>query len=409
MSNNKVVSVKGGKVHFRMNYQGGYAFPACRTGAMTNSGTKYQITDQAVDCRTCLSYDAEAFAEYTPELEDVNENGESETMAKNDVTTEDGANVIEQIDANIERAASLAEAENVDALKELDDETEALISSLSGKGSIALKKGKRDAFKAAAQGTPKRKAEPKAEVATRETQDYTQVEGVSELVNEGAEKFAEGVRLHVKTHEIAADISRVILDQRVRISNKDGLPDLKAASNAAKAASKDMYKKAGDLYRASGAASDEEVEKAMSSLIRSVQNQSAKTIATYLVELEQNPKELERFAEIPHPGDGQTWAEVIATHYGLSSALAKIKAIEAGESEGEGEEGGAEGGEGGGEGEAHELTDAQKIAQLFTKAESQLEKAVKTAKKVKDDEEKEMVKTHIDSLIAELAKLSASL
>ncbi|MDT0472797.1 hypothetical protein RM863_11745 [Streptomyces sp. DSM 41014] len=51
-----VVSVLGGKVHKRMPELGDHFFPFCRTGSMTNRGTKYRATEAAVTCRVCLSY-----------------------------------------------------------------------------------------------------------------------------------------------------------------------------------------------------------------------------------------------------------------------------------------------------------------------------------------------------------------
>ena len=75
--------------------------------------------------------------------------GESD-MEKQDVSTEQGVAIVEQVDANIERIKSLAEAENAEGMDELNAETEALISSLSGTGSIKVKKEKRDALSAAA-------------------------------------------------------------------------------------------------------------------------------------------------------------------------------------------------------------------------------------------------------------------
>ncbi len=58
MSN--VISVLGGKVHTRQTAfdDGGpeFHFPLCRTGSMTNRGTKYRATDAEVTCEMCLSF-----------------------------------------------------------------------------------------------------------------------------------------------------------------------------------------------------------------------------------------------------------------------------------------------------------------------------------------------------------------
>ena len=53
-----VISVLGGKVHKRMPELGDHFFPWCRTGSMTNSGTKYRGTDAEVTCSNCLAIGA---------------------------------------------------------------------------------------------------------------------------------------------------------------------------------------------------------------------------------------------------------------------------------------------------------------------------------------------------------------
>ncbi|MFM9590742.1 hypothetical protein ACKI16_29570 [Streptomyces scabiei] len=52
------VSVRGGKVHEVTEWddQGpDYVFPLCRTGSMTNSGTKYRKTTEALSCTNCVA------------------------------------------------------------------------------------------------------------------------------------------------------------------------------------------------------------------------------------------------------------------------------------------------------------------------------------------------------------------
>lgn len=61
-----VISVLGGKVHKRLPELGDHFFPFCRTGSMTNSGTKYRGTEAEVTCVTCLSYDGGGQAEEKP-------------------------------------------------------------------------------------------------------------------------------------------------------------------------------------------------------------------------------------------------------------------------------------------------------------------------------------------------------
>lgn len=185
----------------------------------------------------------------------------------------DHAATIEQITANIERAVSLAEAENVDGLEELNKETEALISGLPTRGKTpdgdftwaGYKKAARDDMRKASQAQPKPepKEAPKAEVVTIA---YTDFEGVEELVTLGAEKVAEGVRLHLRTSEVAKEIATVALDICMRIPNKDGNPDIMLTSQQARDAMSDLYAKAGEGFER-----NEANEKALKSLQRSVQ------------------------------------------------------------------------------------------------------------------------------------------
>jgi hypothetical protein len=308
--------------------------------------------------------------------------------------------ICEEVEANIERARSLAEAENTEALEALSAETETLISQLPTRGKIGgktatkAKKDYRDAFKAAATVQEKPQSKAVEGVATKETQDFNTIEGVPELVSLGAEKFADGVRLHVRTHEIANEISKVLLDMRLRMTNKDGLPDLSATSKGAKDAAKALYSEASRLYKANGAADEAETERALNSLVRSVQNQMRNvTLPAYLRELPANAEEAKRYAEIA-PAEGENLGEAIARRYKLPGVLSKLQAIEAGDVETEEDQ--------------EELTDEQKILSLFKKAEDQVAKAAKRAGKL-EEEAKEAVKAEVDAMILKLTKLSATL
>jgi hypothetical protein len=203
---------------------------------------------------------------------------------RNDVTTEAGAQVIEQIDANIERARSLTDAE---ALSELKEETETLISSLSGKGSIKVKTDKRAAFTEAADTMPEDvstavevKAKPAEGVVVK---TWDQYEGVKELVTMGAEKVAEGVRLHRKTSDLAKEVAAVTFDMWVRIPNKDGIPDIKGNSDQAKKAAGEMYRLAGEGFE-----HNFENENALEKLQRSVQMHRTDVRANWLRELNED-------------------------------------------------------------------------------------------------------------------------
>lgn len=208
---------------------------------------------------------------------------ETTTPAKLDITTEEGQAALEQINANIERVRSLAEAENVEAVKELTDETETIISNLTGKGNIKAKKDSREALKAAGLVQDKPKAEVAKAPVEGKVMDKTwdQYEGTTELVHMGAEKVAEGVKTHVKTSTLAKDVAAVIFDVWTRIPNKSNVPDIKGDSDAAKKASKALYAEAGKGFEETY-----DTKKALNALIRSVQDQRSDVRAEWLRSLD---------------------------------------------------------------------------------------------------------------------------
>jgi tetratricopeptide (TPR) repeat protein len=224
----------------------------------------------------------------TPEI-----NNQGEIMTdRNDVNTDEGQKVIEQIDANIERALSLTDPE---AIKELEEENEALVSSLSGKGSIKVKTEKRAAFTEAANTMPEDVSTaptPKAEVETVDPKDYSIYAGVTELIADGAARVSEGVKLHLKTSDLAKDVAAIMLDMWHRIPNKDGNPDILGASHAAKEAARALYNKAGEGFERSY-----DTEEALKKLQRAVQHQRSDVRAQYLRSLDQDQDEQKRFAK----------------------------------------------------------------------------------------------------------------
>jgi len=210
---------------------------------------------------------------------------QGETMTKADVNTDEGAQVLDQISANIERARSLAINGEEDALKALEDETETLISSLTGKNSIKAKKEKRDAWAAAVAEAKEQRAEvatlPKEGVVTAKSWD--QYEGVQELVTLGAEKIAEGVRAHIKTSHLAKDVAAVIFDMWTRLPNKDDNPDLRGDSDNAKKATRRLVELAGEGFE-----HNYDNEDALTKLMRSVQTQRTDVRAAWLRSLDED-------------------------------------------------------------------------------------------------------------------------
>jgi hypothetical protein len=328
----------------------------------------------------------------------------------------DNSATLEQIAANIERAASLAEAENAEGLAELNTETEKLISSLPSRGKhedktwTAVKKDLRADFKAAATVAEKPEPKPvKAEVVKLSTEDYHTAEGVAELVTEGAKLFAEGVRTHIKFSNMATDIARILLSMRVRMTDKTGVPDIKATSKGAKDASGDMYREAGKLFLADSDLSEDEAKKHVAKLQKSVQNAMPTVRAEYLTELDSNETEAARFELITgsEQSKGQTVSEAVAEHYGVPlMSRYELEKSRGADEDTEGDESEAEG-----EGASEAATPADTIGAFFTKAETNIERAAKALAKVKSDdtETRDSVKAKIDAVIAELATLKAGL
>lgn len=286
-----VVSYNGGKVHTMMPGQEEHPYPLCRGGGMNNMLTKFTTTNAPLTCKTCLTY-AERRAAKAAESATISEaatadndtTGENmaETVTKLDVNTDEGKAALDQIDANIERARSLAESDNAEALEELGEETETIISSLSGKGSIKHKKEKREAWKAAATLPERPKGEVK-KVHQGDVQEKTwdQYDGTVELVNAAAEKLSEGVKAHLKTSHVAKEVAAVTLEAWLRIPNSSDIPDLMGDMQQSKAASKKILELAGQGFE-----DTYDNRQALKRLMRSVQDQRSDVRAEWLRSLD---------------------------------------------------------------------------------------------------------------------------
>jgi hypothetical protein len=265
---------------------------------------------------------------------------EGDTVAKaTETKAEDKyADTIEQISANIERAGSLAEAENAEGLEELNKETESLISGLPIRGKTpagdktwaAFKQESRNAFREAATvAEPK----PSTEVVTLETtEDYRSVEGMEDLINEGANVISEGVKLHLKASETAYNLGRNLLNVRLSIKVK-GAPDLKAKSQAYRDASGHLKAQAIVQLREAGV--DEfDANEAAEKLWKSMQNQTGDVLADYAKELE-GPRRTDwdgLFGEVAKAHPALSPSEAVSAYYGIDligpREKARIKARE---------------------------------------------------------------------------------
>jgi tetratricopeptide (TPR) repeat protein len=265
-------------------------------------------------CTACHKSASRMEDQYTTTL------GES-TMAD----TTDYNVTLDQIGDNIDRAKSLAEAENAEGLAELNKETETLISGLPSRGKAPndqtwakTKQELRNNFRAAAQvqakPEPKGKAVAKAAPAEPaiDPKDYSIYQGVTELIADGAERVAEGVKLHLKTSNLAKEAASIMLDMWRRIPNKDGNPDIMGDSHAAKEAARALYAKAGEGFQ-----DDYDTKEALDKLQRSVQSQRSDVRAKYLRELDENADEQKRYAKaLEAKPDDVSVSEFIADLYG---------------------------------------------------------------------------------------------
>lgn len=295
------VQLRSGKIHAADKHDGFMSLPIC---GGNRAAEGYREVSGEINCANCAKVLAKrAAAEATSEnpeettgsddsaiVSHVVTTNQGETMtetatpAKLDVNEDAGKAALEQIDANIERAKSLAEADNAEALEELGQETETIISALSGKGSIKAKKEKREAWKVAAVLPEKPKSTAVAKKAAEGVvvaKSWDAYEGTVELVAMGAEKVAEGIKAHVKVSNLAKEIAGITYDITTRIPNRTGVPDLMMDSAEAKKAARAVYEKATDLFE-----DDYDNSEALKKLMRSAQDYRSDVRAEWLRSLD---------------------------------------------------------------------------------------------------------------------------
>lgn len=333
----------------------------------------------------------------------------SETNTQDEVT--------EQIAANIERVRSLAEAENFEGAVELYGETATLIKGIKGAGSQKRKKELTDQLNDASEAKP---AEPVHEgtVVVLETQDYTEVPGVEELITKGAADLAEGVKLHLKAADTARSTAEVLLEMRLKMQDKHGAPDLAAKSNAAKQAAQAMY----NAVRGEDKLEDTfENRDAVKKLMRAVQYQMSQVVVDYVRALDSNPEEAAKFAKATEANPDTSPSDAVFSFYGINResqaelaakreadkralAAGARAAIENGdEGEGEGE------GEGGGNGEAATEIDPDTYAKAVTDKFAKLSKAVNVHLiEAASDDTKEEVRGDLEAQLGILKSLIAA-
>lgn len=209
---------------------------------------------------------------------------------RNDITTDAGARALEDIAANTERIITLRSEGNADGAKELEAETEARISSLSGKG-VAAEKAKARAGVREAMATPLPTTQS-SELVTLESTDYTAVEGAEKIVSDAAKRITEALKASMKVSDLAKEIAAAKISLAVQFTDAEGNPDFFMKSAASKAAGRAMFDQA-----TKGMDDNEESRTALGSLLRAVQFQHGPARLAYVASLDSKPEEAARFAK----------------------------------------------------------------------------------------------------------------
>lgn len=129
-----------------------------------------------------------------------------------------------------------------------------------------------------------------------ETTDVTTIEGYEEIVDNTAERMAEGIRAEVSAQETARTLAEAILDARLRIFDKKGRPDLKGNRQASKDLTHEIKGKAAEKLVTSGYASTvADTEDLMDSLQAKITYQMSAVLPEFVRSLDNSP---EQFAEL---------------------------------------------------------------------------------------------------------------
>ncbi|WP_030695080.1 hypothetical protein [Streptomyces albidoflavus] len=223
----------------------------------------------------------------------------------------------------IERMQSLAEAENLEALETLAEETEKEISALKGVGSVALKTELREEARKASKAL----REPKKEVHTPGPVEptYARLDGVSELVTLGADLATEGFRAHRKASELAAELAEHTFNIVLKVDNGEGVPDIGMVRQETRDAMSDMFRSVAEVIGAErGAGEDDDAawvafERDLKALQRSVQYHRTSVRGAFLSSVDSDPDRAALFSRVlADKPDGVPASEHLASYYSVS-------------------------------------------------------------------------------------------
>uniref|UniRef100_UPI0005661FA5 hypothetical protein n=1 Tax=Streptomyces sp. NRRL S-475 TaxID=1463910 RepID=UPI0005661FA5 len=159
-------------------------------------------------------------------------------------------------------------------------------------------------------------------VVHAETTNAGEIEGYGEIVANAAEIAAEGIKANVSMQETARKLAEAILDGRLRIFAKNGLPDLKGTRQLSKDFSTDVYDAAFEMlakegYNSEGTIDAEEMRKQITD---KVQYQMTAVLPDFVRALDNSP---EMFAEFFGPlakkvKDGKKPSDVVFETYNIN-------------------------------------------------------------------------------------------
>jgi hypothetical protein len=245
-------------------------------------------------------------------INNIDTKGAADMAAKTTANEETYAKLREEIDANIERMASLVEADNVDGAQELKKETDTLVAKLPARERNPLRQKMTAAVTVQEVPTPAVPA-PSTEVATL-PKDFTEIAGVNPLVDQAAAKVREAA---ATAYGAGKEIARMLLDIRLNIP-KDGVPDLQADLDQSKKASTAVYERVTkDLPEEGTDEAADVIRSGVDSVKKAAQNAMVDVRVEYLRALDHSPEEAARFVKIVKDKEGKP-SELVAKHFGIT-------------------------------------------------------------------------------------------
>lgn len=134
------------------------------------------------------------------------------------------------------------------------------------------------------------------------------MESVADLVAQGAQRIAEGIQQMMSMADLGREVSRVQIKIHTQLRTREGLPDLRAVTDASKSANRRMY----DLAQNLSGVDDMMMDK----VIKGVHNHKSDVRAEYLRSLDEPGADLAPYASILR--DDMPPSVAVAAHYGVS-------------------------------------------------------------------------------------------